>query len=160
VTREEDLPQIASTAVVDGADYRASLTCTPEEAARGGTVAVSTPEGPIGVSLPPGAGDGATLRLKHIGPQGNGDLVVTVTLALPEGWTAPEGCVNDTVTFDSWHVVVTLDAIHAHTPVLVASHNQVHTVHGPAPGSEIRVVGAGLPRPRGTPGSLIIRTQP
>ena len=153
-----ELPPTVGAVTIEGADYRLTLQRTPSEAAAGGTVAVETPSGPVGVTLPPGAGDGATLRLKHIGPGGDGDLVVTVAIQLAPEWRPVEGCVNDTVTFERWDVVVAVPAENSGQPIQVASHDGVHQLQAPQSGEEVRVVGGGLIRPRGTPGALVIRT--
>ena len=72
---------------VEGRDLRLDLPVTLYEAVLGGTVPVSTLDGAVEITLPPGANKGRTLRLRGKGlpgPNGAGDLLVTPRVALPE----------------------------------------------------------------------------
>ena len=72
---------------VEGRDLRLDLPVTLYEAVLGGTVPVSTLDGAVEITLPPGANKGRTLRLRGKGmpgPNGAGDLLVTPRVTLPE----------------------------------------------------------------------------
>ncbi|HVX91760.1 MAG TPA: J domain-containing protein [Xanthobacteraceae bacterium] len=71
----------------DGADLRLDLPIALYEAVLGGKVRVPTLDGAVDLSIPPGTNAGRTFRLKGKGMPGkghNGDLLVSVRLALPE----------------------------------------------------------------------------
>lgn len=73
---------------VDGADLRLDLPVTLYEAVLGGKVRVPTLDGAVDLSLPPGTNAGRTFRLKGKGLRskaGNGDLLATIRIVLPEG---------------------------------------------------------------------------
>lgn len=75
---------------VEGRDLRVDLPVTLYEAVLGAKVNVPTLDGAIELSLPPGARNGRTLRLRGKGlPAGNGqaagDLLITPRVVLPEG---------------------------------------------------------------------------
>ena len=72
---------------VDGHDLRLDLPVTLYEAVLGGAVPVTTLEGTVEITLPPGANRGRTLRLRGKGlpgQGGTGDLLVTPRVTLPE----------------------------------------------------------------------------
>ena len=73
---------------VEGRDLRLDLPVTLYEAALGGKVPVSTLDGSVEVTLPPGANRGRTLRLRGKGlptaAGGAGDLLVTPRITLPD----------------------------------------------------------------------------
>ena len=73
----------------DGHDIRLTLPITLKEAVLGAKVRVPTPDGPVMLSVPPGASSGKVLRLKGRGVpklrgSGRGDLHVIVTVVIPE----------------------------------------------------------------------------
>jgi DnaJ-class molecular chaperone len=75
---------------VEGRDLRVDLPVTLYEAVLGAKVTVPTLDGSVELSLPAGARNGRTLRLRGKGlPAGNGhpagDLLVTPRIVLPEG---------------------------------------------------------------------------
>ena len=75
---------------VEGRDLRVDLPVTLYEAVLGAKVNVPTLDGAIELSLPPGARNGRTLRLRGKGlPAGNGlaagDLLITPRIVLPDG---------------------------------------------------------------------------
>ncbi|MFT5460610.1 MAG: hypothetical protein ACI9K2_007130 [Myxococcota bacterium] len=92
-----------------------------------------------------------------MGPDNDGDLIVTVALRLPPTWRPADGAINDGLQFERWDVVADLDPVHAGVPVQVAGLDGVHALTAPAPGEELRIAGGGLPRPRGTRGAFIVR---
>lgn len=72
---------------VEGRDLRLDLPVTLYEAVLGATVPVTTLDGTVEITLPPGANKGRTLRLRGKGmpgPTGAGDLLVTPRVVLPE----------------------------------------------------------------------------
>lgn len=76
----------------DGDDVRLDLPVTLEEAVAGAKVRVPTVDGPVMLTIKPGAGGGTVMRLKgkgftrKNGPKGNerGDQLVTIEIDLPE----------------------------------------------------------------------------
>ena len=70
---------------LDGADLYMDLPVSPWEAALGATVTTPTPDGPVALTIPPGASAGRQLRLKGRGLPGQppGDLYAVLQLALP-----------------------------------------------------------------------------
>jgi DnaJ-class molecular chaperone len=73
---------------VDGSDLRVDLPITLYEAVLGGKVRVPTLGGAVELSLPKNTSSGRTFRLKGKGlpkPGGNGDLLVTTKIILPDG---------------------------------------------------------------------------
>ena len=72
---------------VHGRDLRLDLPVALHEAVLGGKIPVPTLDGTVEITLPPGANRGRTLRLRGKGlptAQGNGDLLVTPKIVLPE----------------------------------------------------------------------------
>ncbi len=73
---------------VDGSDLRVDLPITLYEAVLGGKVRVPTLGGAVELSIPKNTSSGRTFRLKGKGlpkPGGNGDLLVTTKIMLPDG---------------------------------------------------------------------------
>lgn len=78
---------------LDGEQLRADLPISLDELALGGTITVMTPDGEAKVSVPEGTAPGRSLRLKGKGwpgRNGRGDLLLTLTVALPKSWSASE----------------------------------------------------------------------
>lgn len=72
---------------IEGRDLRLDLPVTLYEAVLGATVPVTTLDGSVEITLPPGANKGRTLRLRGKGmpgPSGAGDLLVTPRIVLPD----------------------------------------------------------------------------
>jgi curved DNA-binding protein len=72
---------------------RADLPVSLDELALGGMVSVMTPDGEAQVSIPAGTAPGRSLRLKGKGwpaKSGRGDLLLTLTLAMPPSWSEEE----------------------------------------------------------------------
>ncbi len=70
---------------LDGRDVYFDLPVAPWEAARGATIQVPTPEGPVQLGIPPGSTQGRKLRLKGRGLPGRqaGDLYAVLGIAVP-----------------------------------------------------------------------------
>ncbi len=70
---------------VDGRDIYVDLPVAPWEAALGASIAASTPEGDVQMTIPAGSRQGRKLRLRGRGLPGNpaGDLYVVIGLTLP-----------------------------------------------------------------------------
>ena len=71
----------------EGADLRLDLPVSLDEAVLGAKIAVPTLSGKVHVTIPPGSDTGRTLRLKGKGlpgAKGQGDLLVTPRIMLPE----------------------------------------------------------------------------
>lgn len=68
----------------DGGDIRIELPTGFDEAILGASVEVPTPAGPVRLRIPPGSASGRVLRVKGRGVPGQGDLLVTLRLTLPE----------------------------------------------------------------------------
>jgi curved DNA-binding protein len=78
---------------LDGDQLRADLPLSFDELALGGEVRVATPDGEATVQVPAGVALGRSLRLKGKGwpvKDGRGDLLLTITLKLPEHYTETE----------------------------------------------------------------------
>ena len=72
---------------------RADLPVSLDELALGGMVTVMTPDGEAQVTIPAGTAPGRSLRLKGKGwpsRSGRGDLLLTLTLAMPAYWSDEE----------------------------------------------------------------------
>ena len=72
----------------EGANLRIDLPITLDEAVLGGKVRVPTIDGAVDLAIPPDTSSGRIFRAKGKGlpsKQGQGDLLVTVRIALPEG---------------------------------------------------------------------------
>ncbi len=72
-----------------GADLVVEVPVTMVEAALGATVRVPTPEGSVGLKIPPGTQDGKMLKLKgkgapRLGASGRGDLLARIKVVVPE----------------------------------------------------------------------------
>ncbi len=68
----------------DGDDIHMDLPISLAEAVQGARVQVSTPTGPVALTIPPGANTGMVLRLKGKGVGGVGDQFVKLQIMLPE----------------------------------------------------------------------------
>ena len=69
----------------DGADLRVDVPITLYEAVLGGKVRVPTLDGPVELTLPPGADTTKAMRLKGKGLHGAGDLFAVLKIVLPPG---------------------------------------------------------------------------
>lgn len=83
---------------VDGRDVYVDLPLAPWEAALGGRVSVSTPDGDVELTVPEGSSANRKLRLKGRGIPGNpaGDLYVVLTIALPPADSAKSKAAYET----------------------------------------------------------------
>ncbi len=81
-------------AVVGDDDLQLELPVAPWEAALGAKVTVSTLDGPVAMTIPPGTQGGQRLRLRGKGLQrrdgGSGDLYVKLKIVVPQKLTAAE----------------------------------------------------------------------
>lgn len=70
----------------DGNDLHLRVPITPIEAYRGAKIEVTTPQGPVQMSVPAGAQSGAKLRLRGKGLKGKkgGDLIAHLEVRLPK----------------------------------------------------------------------------
>ena len=78
---------------LEGDQLRADLPLSLDELALGGDIRVVTPDGEATVQVPPGVPLGRSLRLKGKGwplRDGRGDLLLTITLALPDTYSQQE----------------------------------------------------------------------
>ncbi len=78
---------------LEGDQLRADLPISLDELALGGDIRVVTPDGEATVQVPPGVPLGRSLRLKGKGwplRDGRGDLLLTLTLALPATYSQQE----------------------------------------------------------------------
>ena len=76
-----------------GNQLHADLPLALDEMVLGATVAAMTPDGKANVNIPSGTIPGTQLRLKEKGWPGEnsrGDLIFTITTALPNEWTSEE----------------------------------------------------------------------
>ncbi len=74
-----------------GKDLKVRLPISFAEAALGATVAAPTLEGKVSLKIPPGTPSGKTFRVRGHGvkaPDGDGDLLVTVEIEVPEQMTS------------------------------------------------------------------------
>ena len=70
-------------------DLQTEVLVSPDEAALGATVEVTTPTGVARVKVPPGTSSGRRLRLRGKG-RGRGDLYATVRIVVPKALTDEE----------------------------------------------------------------------
>jgi hypothetical protein len=131
----------------------AIVELTPRQAEAGVLVKVPFPEGSVAVRLPTGAGHGVRARFAGVAPDG-ADLVVEVRLRVPEGWAGGD-CANDGLSFDRWDVIACVRRPRGR--LRVAGLDGEHEVQWPAGAEEVRVAGAGLARPKGGRGDLVVR---
>ena len=78
---------------LDADQLRADLPVSIDELVLGGTVTVMTPDGEADVTIPAGTPPGRSLRLKGKGwpgRNGRGDLLLTLSLQWPDGWSERE----------------------------------------------------------------------
>lgn len=78
---------------LEGDQLRGDLPLSLDELALGGEIRVVTPDGDATVQVPPGVALGRSLRLKGKGwplKDGRGDLLLTLTLALPDTYSQQE----------------------------------------------------------------------
>lgn len=78
---------------LDSDQLRADLPVSIDELVLGGTVTVMTPDGEADVTIPAGTPPGRSLRLKGKGwpgRNGRGDLLLTLSLQWPDGWSERE----------------------------------------------------------------------
>lgn len=130
----------------------AVVRLTPRQAEAGVLVQVPLPEGPLTVRLPKAAGHGARARFAP----GGRELVVEVQLRPPPGWAPAAGAHNPTLAFDRWDVIAAVDPA-GPGRLTIAALDATHEVEWPG-GGEVRVAGAGLVRPGGLRGDLVVRT--
>jgi molecular chaperone DnaJ len=80
-----------------GAHLTLQLPITYAEAALGANVSVPTPNGPVTLKVPAGTTSGRTFRVKGQGVAAkNGDLLVTVEVAVPKEMSAEERAALET----------------------------------------------------------------
>ncbi len=149
--------------VLDSGLVTARVELTPDEAARGRTVDLILPTGPLAVSLPPGAGHGAQLTLRDQGNAGH-TVHVEVLIHLPDEWRADPDARPASLSFAKW-------TVHARVPTTkserrdglemrLATHRELVAVScppGASPGDTVTVEGAGLSGPRDRRGDLIVQ---
>lgn len=78
---------------LDDGELVATVRITPWEAMLGAKVPVTTPDGKLQITVPPGSSSGRRLRLRGQGltvEGGKGDLLVRLMIAVPEKLTAAE----------------------------------------------------------------------
>lgn len=68
----------------DGKDLRVDVPITLDEAVLGGKVRVPTLDGPVELNIKAGVDTSKAMRLKGKGLQGDGDLLVTLRIVLPQ----------------------------------------------------------------------------
>lgn len=68
----------------DGNNVLLTVPITLKEAVVGTKITIPTPTGPVALKIPPYTSSGKTLRLKGKGVTGKGDLLVKLTVVLPE----------------------------------------------------------------------------
>ncbi|MEV0128648.1 DnaJ C-terminal domain-containing protein [Dactylosporangium sp. NPDC050688] len=145
---------------VPGADTRASITISVEEAFRGGRHQVSLP-GPDGrprrydVRIPAGVVDGQRIRLAGQGNPGvaggpPGDLYLVVHLAPHPRWRVEGRDIVLDLPVAPWEA-----ALGAQVPLdAPGGPVRVGVPAGTPSGRRLRLRGQGLPNPRGHPGDL------
>ena len=140
---------------IPGADQRAELELTVEEAYRGGRRSITLDGRSYQVSIPAGVIDGQRIRLAGEGGRGSGDgpagdlyLVVRVT---PDRRFRLDG--RDIATdlpVSPWEAVLGA-TVAVHTP---GGEAKVKVPPGSSTGRRLRLRGEGMPNPRGKPGDL------
>jgi DnaJ-class molecular chaperone len=68
----------------DGDNVKLTLPLTLKEAVLGTKVLIPTPDGEIALKIPPYTSGGKVLRIKGKGVKGRGDLLVSVSIVLPD----------------------------------------------------------------------------
>jgi len=148
-----------ATGPIPGADQEAELELSVEEAYRGGRrqVTLAGPEGARGytVSIPPGVVDGQRIRLAGQGGRASGDgpagdLYLRVRIAPHPRYRLSGRDIHLTVAVSPWEA-----ALGATVPVAAPGGEiKVHVPAGSSSGRRLRLRGAGMPNPRGSPGDL------
>jgi curved DNA-binding protein len=148
-----------ATGPIPGADQEAELELSLEEAYRGGRrqVTLAGPEGARGytVAIPPGVMDGQRIRLAGQGGRASGDgpagdLYLRVRIAPHPRYRLSGRDIHLTVAVSPWEA-----ALGATVPVAAPGGEiKVHVPAGSSSGRRLRLRGAGMPNPRGSPGDL------
>jgi curved DNA-binding protein len=156
-----------------GADHEADIEITLEEAARGGSKKVSfrkssiQPDGTpaveqvnYDVKFPSGVTNGSKIRMSGQGGKGAGggsagDLYLRVRLRPDKRFRVDGHTVETTIDLAPWEAALG-------TEVVVPTLNGNITMKvpaGTASGAKLRIAGKGLPRRRGKPADLLVKTR-
>jgi curved DNA-binding protein len=144
---------------IPGADQEAELTLSVEQAFTGGKHHV-TLAGPSGrreydVTVPPGVTDGQRIRLSGQGGQGSegapaGDLYLRVRIRPDDRFRVEDRDIYVDAPVAPWEA-----ALGATVPVATPGGEvKVKVPAGSSSGRRLRLVGEGMPNPRGKPGDL------
>lgn len=139
-----------------GADMQAQATISFRESIQGTQLTFNSPSGPVTTKIPAGVQDGAKIRVRGKGAQGEagpGDLYITINVASHSVFARKDDNLLLTlpVTFPE-------AALGADVPVPTLSGEEVtlRLPAGTANGKTLRIKGRGLTRKDGSAGDLLV----
>ena len=139
-----------------GADMQAQATISFRESINGTQLTFNSPSGPVTTKIPAGVHDGAKIRVRGKGAQGEagpGDLYITINVSPHSVFSRREDNLLITlpVTFPE-------AALGADVPVLTLSGEEVtlRLPAGTANGKTLRIKGRGITRKDGSAGDLLV----
>ena len=156
-----------------GADHEADIEVTLEEAARGGSKKISMqktsiqPDGTpavervnYDVKIPAGVTSGSKIRLSGQGGRGvgggsAGDLYLRVRFKTDKRFRVDGHTLETTIDLTPWEAALGTEVV---VPTLNGSL-KMKVPAGTASGTKLRIAGKGLPRRRGKPADLIVKTR-
>jgi curved DNA-binding protein len=140
---------------IPGADQRAELELTVEEAYRGGRRSITLDGRSYQVSIPAGVIDGQRIRLAGEGGRGSGDgpagdLYLVVRVKPDRRFRLDGRDIATDLPVSPWEAVLGA-TVAVHTP---GGEAKVKVPPGSSTGRRLRLRGEGMPNPRGKPGDL------
>ncbi|HEY2199102.1 MAG TPA: DnaJ C-terminal domain-containing protein [Mycobacterium sp.] len=140
---------------VAGADQRAELELTVEEAYRGGRRSIMLDGRSYQVNIPPGVIDGQRIRLAGEGGRGSGDapagdLYLVVRVKPDRRFRLDGRDIATDLPVSPWEAVLGA-TVAVRTP---GGEAKVKVPSGSSTGRRLRLRGEGMPNPRGKPGDL------
>ena len=140
---------------IPGADQRAELELTVEEAYRGGRRSITLDGRSYQVTIPAGVVDGQRIRLAGEGGTGSGDapagdLYLVVRVKPDHRFRLDGRDIATDLPVSPWEAVLGA-TVAVHTP---GGEAKVKVPPGSSTGRRLRLRGEGMPDPRGKPGDL------
>ena len=140
---------------IPGADQRAELELTVEEAYRGGRRSITLDGRTYAVSMPAGVIDGQRIRLAGEGGRGSGDapagdLYLVVRIKPDRQFRLDGRDIATNLPVSPWEAALGA-TVAVHTP---GGEAKVKVPSGSSTGRRLRLRGEGMPNPHGQPGNL------
>jgi curved DNA-binding protein len=140
---------------IPGADQRAELELTVEEAYRGGQRSITLDGRSYQVSIPAGVIDGQRIRLAGEGGRGSGDapagdLYLVVRIKPDRRFRLDGRDIATNLPVSPWEAALGA-TVAVHTP---GGEAKVKVPSGSSTGRRLRLRGEGMPNPHGQPGNL------